>query len=334
MSGTTSVCPACGARLKAEAVVCDLCGMPIRKNPALLICEECGHANAVGARYCSQCGAMLPGVRPLQPHERPPVSSESAEPRATPAPSGLRPVHVAFVVAGGLLLVGALYLLTLVSGGRGGLPPAENALSSVVLPLPEPGPIPAVVADQVAALEGEIARLEGTARLEKQQALVNLLIGIGRPDRAALVQEEIARQLDTPEAWRRAGNLFYDWMEMVDGPAKAALARQVIAAYRRVLEKDPDNLDVRADMAIAYLYDPENPMEAVRQTQLVLEQDSTHIQANFNLGIMLLQINRLEEARAQFEKVKRLVGVRSPLYAQADTILQMIRRLQTTGSEQ
>ena len=334
MSEATPVCPACGARLKPEAVVCDLCGMPVRKSPRVLVCDACGHANPAGARYCNQCGAALPGVRPLAPHEQPSVATETPKAKATGATSALRPVHVAFIVIGGLLLVGALYLITLISGGRGGLPPAGAASQPVELPLPEPGPIPPAMADQVAALEAEIARLDGSARLEKQQALVNLLIGIGRPDRAALVQEEIARQLDTPEAWRRAGNLFYDWMEMVDGPAKTALARRVIAAYRRVLEKEPDNLDVRADMAIAYLYDPDNPMEAVRQTRLVLEKDSTHIQANFNLGIMLLQINRLDEARAQFEKVQRLVGPRSPLYAQADTILQLIRRLQTTNSTQ
>ncbi|SHK10765.1 zinc ribbon domain-containing protein [Rhodothermus profundi] len=332
MSKTTAVCPACGARLKEGAVVCDLCGMSVRQDPAVLVCQACGHANPAGARYCNQCGATLPGVRPLAPHERPAAPAAASAAKASGRAATLRPVHVVFIVVGGVLLVGALYLITLVSGGRGGLPPAGAATQPATLPLPEPGPIPAAVADQVAALEAEIARLEGTARLEKQQALVNLLIGIGRPDRAALIQEEIARRLDTPEAWRRAGNLFYDWMEMVDGPAKTALARRVIAAYQRVLDKEPDNLDVRADMAIAYLYDPDNPMEAVRQTRLVLAQDSTHIQANFNLGIMLLQINRLEEARAQFEKVQRLVGPRSPLYAQADTILQLIRRLQTTDA--
>jgi tetratricopeptide (TPR) repeat protein len=321
-----TVCEGCGARLEPEAQVCDLCGLPVRRVVAVGVCPVCGQVNAAEARYCNQCGATLPKVRPLVPQEQPPkkVAASADGPR-----SGLQPVQVLFIFAGGMLLVLALYLITLVSGGRGGLPPTSKAQAEL-LPLPEPGPLPAEVADQVAALEAEIARLEGAARLAKQQALVNLLIGIGRPDRAALVQEAVAQMLDTPDAWRRTGNLFYDWMEMVDGPAKAALAQRVIAAYQRVLERDPDNLDVRADMAIAYLYDPNNPMEAINQTRMVLAKDSMHVQANFNLGIMLLQINRLDEARAQFLKVQRLVGPRSPLYAQADTILQIIHRLQTS----
>lgn len=334
MSEAMSVCPACGARLPEGAVVCDLCGGAVRKKAVEQICSACGHINPAEARYCDQCGVALPGVRPLAPHEWSAIAVRTSVSKGGGQALSLSPVHVVLIGVGGLLLVGALYLITLVSGGRGGLPPAEATGQSIALPLPEVGPIPAAMADAVAALEAEIARLDGAARLEKQQALVNLLIGIGRPDRAALVQEAIARQLDTPEAWRRAGNLFYDWMEMVEGLAKSALARRVIAAYQRVLEKEPHNLDVRADLAIAYLYDPDHPMEAVRQTRMVLEQDSTHIQANFNLGIMMLQINRLDEARAQFEKVQRLVGSRSPLYAQADTILQLIRRLQTTEGAQ
>ncbi|WP_210375546.1 zinc ribbon domain-containing protein [Rhodothermus bifroesti] len=326
MEETSAVCESCGARLRPGVQVCDLCGTPVRSE--VRVCLACGQANAAEARYCTRCGAMLSKARPLAPQERP-LRQSSA--RVAASSGGLQALQILFIVGGGLLLVVALYLITLASGGRGGLPPVDKAQAArALLPLPEPGPIPSVVADQVAALEAEIARLKGKERLAKQQALVNLLIGIGRPDRAALVQEELAQAFDTPEAWRRAGNLFYDWMEMVDGPAKAALAQRVIAAYQRVLEKEPDNLDVRADMAIAYLYDPNNPMEAVNQTRMVLAKDSTHVQANFNLGIMLLQINRLEEARAQFLKVQRLVGPRSPLYAQADTILQIIHRLETS----
>ena len=71
---------------------------------------------------------------------------------------------------------------------------------------------------------------------------------------------------------------------------------------------DDENLDVRTDMAIAYLYDPENAMMAIQETNKVLESDSLHIQANFNRGIMLTQINRRDQALEQFEKVKRIIG--------------------------
>jgi hypothetical protein len=42
---------------------------------------------------------------------------------------------------------------------------------------------------------------------------------------------------------------------------------------------------------------------------------------------MLMQINRLDQALAQFEKVKTLVASDHPLYRQADMMLANIRAL-------
>src|SRR5690606_27713606 len=71
----------------------------------------------------------------------------------------------------------------------------------------EMAPLPPQIASQVEALETEIGQLTGDEKVGKQAELANMLIGAGRLDRAAAVQEAIAVETNTPEAWTRAGNL-------------------------------------------------------------------------------------------------------------------------------
>ncbi|TDI69444.1 MAG: tetratricopeptide repeat protein [Bacteroidetes bacterium] len=111
-------------------------------------------------------------------------------------------------------------------------------------------------------------------------------------------------------------------MESQTPVERAYFARKSIAAYRRALEINPENLDARTDMAIAYMYDSENPMMAIQETMKVLESDSLHVNANFNRAIMLLQINRVDQAIEQLRKVKRIVGdPDNAVYIQADQLI-------------
>ena len=239
------------------------------------------------------------------------------------------------LIVAGLLLVIALYFVTVVSKRAAApitpapMPTAQAPAAAPAGPLPSnEAPLPTGIAEEVAALEAQVEATEGAARQSVREALVNLLVGAGRPDRAAPVQEALAQETGTAEAWRRAGNLYYDWMEAVDGTAKMPLAQRAIAAYQQVLAETPDDLDVRTDMAWAYQYDPQNPMEAITQTNLVLEQNPDHIAANFNKGIFLMRIRRFDQAITQFERVKEIVGAGSPYYAQADVAIETLREMQ------
>jgi hypothetical protein len=69
-------------------------------------------------------------------------------------------------------------------------------------------------------------------------------------------------------------------------------------------------------------------MEAIRQTNLVLEKDADHLMANYNKGVFLMRINRLDQALEQFERVKVLAGAESPYYRQADMWIVTIRESQ------
>jgi len=208
-------------------------------------------------------------------------------------------------------------------GSDGTPPPPQRPAAQI--PIEDEGPLPEQFRAREAELQASIDAVTGEERIEIRRDLIDLYLSAARLDLAATQQQQIAETLDTENAWAVAGNFFYDYMESKEGPARTAAARRAIAAYQRALDINPDNLDIRTDMAIAYLYDPENPMQAIQQTNRVLEADSLHVQANFNRGVMLLQINRVDDAIAQFEKVKQIVGdPENPVYQRAEQALESI----------
>ena len=240
------------------------------------------------------------------------------------------------LVGAGVLLIVALFLVNIVSrqeppAATETAPSAGVAEGAVVAEVPDPEevlagvetePLPPQLAARAAELEDEIAGLDETAGAARRVELANLYASAGQFGPAAIEQRKAAEQQGTFDAWRRAGNLFYDWMDTVEGPAKRDVAQLTVDAYQRALTINPEDLDVRTDMATAYL-NTTSPMRAVQEIQQVLAEDPDHIQANFNYGYMLLMINRVDQAEAQFEKVQEIAGPNSPYYDRAAELLEL-----------
>lgn len=366
MSGLT--CPECGARLAEGAERCDLCGTPVVSGtsspdesvehdipepettaddlPAGVHCNACGWRNPAGAKFCSRCGAPLQdmAVRPEETarvrrvQRRPEAGGDVESPQqgdaaaeSDPAPGSLTR-HVAVLVGLAILLVVALYMITIVSKQRAPTR-AEAAVEAppgvrgaAVIEEFEAVPIAENHSAVVDSLRAEADQADAEEARQFRQRLVDFFLEIGRIDRAAIEQKRLAESSGRGADWRRAGNLLYDWMETVRQERKTDVALLAIDAYKRVLEENPDDLDVRAALGWVYQYDRQNPMEAIRQTNLVLEEDPEHLAANYNRGVFLLRINRVSEAIDQFERVQEIAGADSPYARQAQAWITSIRR--------
>ena len=68
-------------------------------------------------------------------------------------------------------------------------------------------------------------------------------------------------------------------------------------------------------------------MLGVQNIRQVLDEDPDHLQGNFYFGVMLMQINRLDQSKVQFERVKELVDETHPMYQQADIMLNNLATL-------
>lgn len=293
-------------------------------------CTECGWQNPTESNFCGKCGTKLQDLsvksaatgrppatkRAQKPKKLPPNKSGARGDKAKAADGGTSTVgrQMGMIILAGVLIVLALYMMSVVGGSDSSAPqPGVGTLPPIQGPLGEP------YASRAEAIQQEMTALTGEARISKQDELINLYLSATRLDLAAAESEQLARILNTESAWVDAGNLYYDWMDMQQTARKGIFAAKAVSAYRQALEINPENLDVRTDMAIALMFHPEESAAAIQETMIVLEKDSTHVQANFNRGIMLLQINRVEQAIEAFEIVKRLVGnPNDPIYQRAD----------------
>jgi tetratricopeptide (TPR) repeat protein len=227
------------------------------------------------------------------------------------------------LVGASVLVVLALFMVFNLNKGDTSVAPT----TATSIQAPSEPPLEGEFAQRESALQSELAGLTGEARIDKQRELLTLYFTSGRFDLAGAQAEVIGEATGAESAWIDAGNFYYDWMESSPAENKAYYSRKATSAYQRALEINPDNLDTRTDMAVAYLYDPDNSMLAIQETQKVLEADSNHVQANFNRGIMLWQINRVDEAVAQFRKVLRLVDdPTEPIYQRASEALSSLQQ--------
>ncbi len=348
MSVVLGSCHECGARLKVQATHCTLCGWPVQKaedaddriaaedaagaadaqgaRPSF--CNSCGWKNPDGARYCSRCGERLQAIEAVSSLKKaalPPSKPPSPVAPTPPAKRNAPAREVAIVVGAALALVVTTFLVTDTSRRTHPSTPttADPVAAGVVTNL---APVTGTLAEQIAVLDGQIANESGPTRIARQREKAFLLMQADRLDLAAVEYGAVAQATGAVEDWRITGDLHYDWMTREEDDARrSAIAAQAIAAYEEVLALTPDNHDVRTDLATAYL-NTGNPMKGVTAIKHVLQADPNHLDANFNYGLMLWRIGRLEQAAVQFEKVMGLIPEDSEHHTRAKDALTRLRQ--------
>ena len=354
-----TTCVSCGAPIDTNGQQCSLCGWPVGEQdhdarhdsvseesrsaaaPPTQetgpYCHMCGAKGVVGARFCSSCGTKLQTVEQVAVGSMASsqVEAEAALPAVPLAPPAVEEIHsstpqrvtgghIGMLVTAALLVVGALYMITAFS--KRAFPPVDETDQAAAAQASSSRGLPSAVEQQLVQLQAEAEAVSGEARIAKQREIVELMKQNSRPDRAADEQLLIAEASGVAEDWFDAGHLFYTWMESQSGELRFAAAQRAVDAFEKGLESKPDDLNVRTALAMAYL-NTRAPMMGVQQIRDVLQQDPDHLQGNYYYGVMLTQINRLDQAVTQFERVKTLAGETSPFYQQAELMLQNLSSL-------
>jgi len=222
----------------------------------------------------------------------------------------------------GTVIVGGIFLMILVYALTVSNEPSEKT------GLEEYGHLPKELAVKVSALEDQIWEEDDSERKSaKIRELISLYTLEGRLDLAAGIQRSLAEIVNTAGAWDLAANMYFDWMLQVDEPERLIFAKYAIDSYRRSLELNPSNIGVQTDLAAAYMYYPGFMEQAVEQTNLVLAIHPDHVQANFNLGIMMARTKQFDRAENQFERVKHLTSETDPRYRESSEAITRIRSI-------
>jgi tetratricopeptide (TPR) repeat protein/ribosomal protein L40E len=350
-------CNQCGWENPADANFCSQCGTELQE----IAREAGGPGSPSGTRPVA---ANLPGPPASEASADASSASDASSEESEEGEYQLMSQQVLLVVGSAVLALVTLFFITVWSqsqtwgdnsGEAAATAPAQNGSpASPGTGEPTGGPtggaasfggatpdlatlvsqndteLPPDLAERTDSLEAQLPRAKGAEERRLQEQLVNLYVGAGAFGRAAEVQKAMAEATQATSDWRRAGDLMYNWMEQVGqasngrNPAIVPIGQEAVAAYEEVIEREPDNLDVRTDMATVLLRS-NSPMRGVEELNRVLDEDSTFVPARFNKGIALLWIGRLEQAIEQFEQVQQITGEDSPNYQQAEQAIQLVR---------
>jgi tetratricopeptide (TPR) repeat protein len=150
-------------------------------------------------------------------------------------------------------------------------------------------------------------------------SLANLYVQAGKFDSAAWFAEAASEIFKTEESWIKAGDQYYQaYGFAVDKGRQAQFAERAQANYKKVLDKNPNHLEVKTKLAMTYLSDA-NPMKAIGMLREVLAQDPENELALFNMGMLSIQSGQYDRAVERLEKLVALY----PKHTQGHLLLGM-----------
>ena len=147
-------------------------------------------------------------------------------------------------------------------------------------------------------------------------SLSNLYQSVGQFDSAGWYAEEASKLFNTAESWIKAGDQYYQAYTLaLDQNKQVQLAKKAQELYQKVLDSNPDNLEVKTKMAMTYI--SSSPMQGIKMLMEVLKVDPQNESALFNLGMLSIQSGQNDKA---VERLENLVKI-NPNHTQAQLLL-------------
>jgi tetratricopeptide (TPR) repeat protein len=157
-------------------------------------------------------------------------------------------------------------------------------------------------------------------------SLAKLYADANRFDSAAWFAEEASKFFNTTESWNQAGEYYYQaYTFAVAEDKQNQLAEKAREFFKKVLDANPQNLDVKTKLAMTYL--STSPMQGVMMLREVLAADPKNEPALLNMGMLSIQSGQHQRA---VERLEELVRV-NPDHVQGNLLLGVA--LMNTGEK-
>ncbi len=170
-------------------------------------------------------------------------------------------------------------------------------------------------------------------KAEKKEQITDSLVAFFRTnmkfDSAGYYQEKIAIKNQTVENWQKTGDNFYEafkYAVSIDEKKAQSLAEKTQIYYNKVLEKNPNDLDRKANLAMTHIFD-KNPMTPVLILKENLAQNENHELTILNIGMLAIRSGQLDKALARFEKLIQLnpINFEAKIYL-ADVLIKQNKK--------
>ncbi len=127
---------------------------------------------------------------------------------------------------------------------------------------------------------------------------------VNQPAPAAFYSEIIAKAKPDYANWLKTGDRFTAaYQSIQDTIMQAGLVQKAISAYQEANKLNPEGLDAKTGLGIAYVSGTPNPMQGIQLLLEVVKVDPKNIKANTNLGLFSMRSGQFDKAVERFKTV-------------------------------
>ena len=137
-------------------------------------------------------------------------------------------------------------------------------------------------------------------------SLATLYDQLGLLDSAASFRAQYAELVPETQSYLLAGEAYYKAFSFSANQQNVEIFGQKAREFfEKVMESQPDNLDVKAKIAMTYV-SGSTPMQGIMILRSIIEEDPENEVALFNLGILSIQSGQYDKAIERLEKLTAL----------------------------
>lgn len=119
--------------------------------------------------------------------------------------------------------------------------------------------------------------------------------------------EKKSALINTPQSWLAAGNRYFYGVAYVQNNAQSgALYQNAMRCFEKALEKKPDFIDAKIQLASCYVEGSADPMKGITMLKEIEKTDSANIQVQMVLGNFAVKSGQMDKAEARYLKVLKL----------------------------
>ena len=144
------------------------------------------------------------------------------------------------------------------------------------------------------------------ARLPLATKLAQQYQAVEKFDSAGYYYEQVAEARPGEQAWQRAADAYFEAFSFAATQERGqALSAKTRELYAKVLKNNPDNLNAKTNLGMAYMAS-DNPVQGVTLLREVLATDPRNEKALYNLGLLSIQSNQYDKAAERFRELTKI----------------------------
>jgi tetratricopeptide (TPR) repeat protein len=162
----------------------------------------------------------------------------------------------------------------------------------------------ASLVQQITDLENALNSASAVDKLALKKQLAQKWDDVNVVAPSAFYYELIANEEKTYPSWLKAGDKFTNaYQNTQDSLVQPALVQRAMAAYEKAGLLQPNSLDVKIGMGVAYVSGTADPMKGILLLRDVVKEDPKNVKANMSLGLFSMKTGQYEKAVKRFEVV-------------------------------